>query len=257
MSPFAVVLVLSTGSFLLGLLASVATLRSRFLAARRIQRRPRARDVLREHLPLILLNFGLVELGVILGFPTLEERFLVDTDRSLAWVAAQFLVVYLLDDLYQYWAHRAMHEVKPIFRLVHRIHHRAKEPFPLDYLYVHPLENAIGSLGVVLVMLVMGPLEVRTFYLWVLAKNLHLAVLHSGIRSSGFRLVPFLSHSEHHERHHSGPGFRCNYAQNFTYLDRLFGTDDPASRRSSVLGSLRRSAIRRLRALAPSMERRA
>lgn len=257
MSPFVTVLVLSTGSFLLSLLASVATLRSPILARRRIARRPRREGVLREHLPLILLNFAIVELAVLLGFRTMERRFLVDTDRSLAFVAGQFLLVYLLDDLYQYWAHRAMHEVKPLFRLVHRVHHQAKEPFPLDYLYVHPLENAIGSLGVLLVMLVLGTLEVRTFYLWVLAKNLHLAALHSGLRSSGFRLVPLLSYTEHHERHHAGPGFRCNYAQNLTYLDRLFGTDDPATRRSSLPFALLRRAAQRVRGSLPSMEERA
>jgi methylsterol monooxygenase len=211
---------------------------------------------LRTRLPTILLNFAFVELGVLFGFGLLQKHFLVETRRGFLYVAFELLVANVIDDFYQYWAHRAMHEWKPLFKRVHKFHHRVREPLPVDFLYVHPIESLIGSLGILFTLVVMRHIELRTFYIWSALKTLHVAALHSGIRGP-FALLPFVTHPEHHERHHAGPGIRCNYAQGFTYLDRIFGTDDPASRRRSIVGLGLERALARLpcASCAPSLEK--
>ena len=105
---------------------------------------------------------------------------------------------------------------------VHKVHHRAFAPFPLEYIYVHPLEWMFGALAIPVGL---GCISRQWFNLrsrilglriW---RNFHEIDIHSGLRSSLGTLIPFYGTNEHHDRqyekdprklcldvYHLGPG---------------------------------------------------
>ena len=62
-------------------------------------------------------------------------------------VLLQLIVVLLIDDFYFYCFHRLLHKSDFLFKKIHKIHHRARNPFPSDYLYEHPLEWLDWTVG--------------------------------------------------------------------------------------------------------------
>ena len=112
-----------------------------------------------------------------------------------------------------------------MLRHVHSIHHRATTPFPLEYLYAHPLEWMLGMIGVgigfALILIVM-PINVYAIWIFGLLRNLHEIHIHSDLELPFFSNVPFLSKTKHHDDHHSK--LAGNYASTFNWMDRIFKT---------------------------------
>ena len=152
--------------------------------------------------------------------------YIFDTAKPSAWlIIFQVLFIFVVDDAWFYFMHRFMHENKFLLRKIHFIHHRAITPFPLEYIYVHPLEWFIGSfgsfLGIILLMFLM-PVNVYAFWVYGALRNLHEIDIHSDLRSPIASRLPFMSATEHHDLHHSK--VKGNYASTFNIWDRVFGT---------------------------------
>jgi sterol desaturase/sphingolipid hydroxylase (fatty acid hydroxylase superfamily) len=181
--------------------------------------------ILFQRLPLILLN-----LTVLAGLTTVSLYFFADTvfETSLpVWwlIPVQVVFIFIIDDAWFYFAHRLMHENKFLLRKIHSIHHQAITPFPLEYIYVHPLEWMIGSvgsfLGLIALMMIM-PVNIYAFWVYGIIRNLHEVEIHSDLRSPISKYIPFLNPTESHDLHHSK--VKGNYASMFTIWDRVFGT---------------------------------
>ena len=135
----------------------------------------------------------------------------------------EVLFVLTIDDIFFYVLHRMMHENKYIYRKIHKIHHRANAPIPIDYIYVHPLEWSSGMIGPFIGMLLIGGISIYSFWIYLIVRNLHEIHIHSGIKTSWFKfLIPFYGDNEHHDLHHAKRD--GNYASTFILWDKIMGT---------------------------------
>ncbi|HYV49408.1 MAG TPA: sterol desaturase family protein [Myxococcaceae bacterium] len=146
--------------------------------------------------------------------------------RSPAVFAAVFLLMLVLDDAYFYAYHRALHQVPFLYRTIHRIHHRAYAPVPLDYIYVHPLEWALGAIGIVIGLLAthlwLGRIPILPFLAYNLFRNVRELIIHSGLPSGVLRHLKVLGLTEHHDLHHAR--LQGNYGSMLHLWDMLFRT---------------------------------
>ena len=149
------------------------------------------------------------------------------TTPTVGVLLGQVLLIIVIDDAWFYGWHRLMHEHKGLYRRIHKIHHRAYAPLPIEYIYVHPLEWMVGGIGpfvgLILVHTVWGAIPAWTLWAYLLVRNLHELDIHSGIKSWIGLHLPLYAPAEHHDLHHAKPG-KGNYASTFTLWDKLFKT---------------------------------
>lgn len=182
---------------------------------------------------------------------TLNYRHI--SDRGWGYFAFSILLMILLHDAYFYWTHRFLH-LKPVFKVVHRVHHESLNPSPWAAFSFHPLE-AVVSFGILPLIIFTIPFHVtaiQIFLIYMTALNV--------LGHLGYEFFPrgFTKHwlsgwyvtSTHHNLHHSRT--HCNYGLYFMWWDRWFGTnhadyhrvfDDVASRTAPRTGA----EVRRIR----------
>jgi sterol desaturase/sphingolipid hydroxylase (fatty acid hydroxylase superfamily) len=215
-----VLLLITTNS--IGLIYSLLVLKTKLFAKYRIQSKAYKPRIFSERMPLYLFNFFMLLLFAGVGTYFLYDFFEVSS-FSLLVILFQVLFAFIIDDLYFYFMHRWMHENKFILRKIHSIHHRATTPFPLEYLYGHPLEWIMGMFGVVfgfgLILLVM-PINIYAFWLFGALRNLHEIHIHSDLKLPVISKIPFISETRHHDDHHAK--LTGNYSSTFTWMDRIF-----------------------------------
>ena len=79
-----------------------------------------------------------------------------------------------------------MHENKYVYKKIHKIHHRANSPIPIDYIYVHPLEWIMGYFGPFLAIFLISifcPVSIVAFWMYQIIRNIHELDVHSGFKS--------------------------------------------------------------------------
>jgi methylsterol monooxygenase len=198
-------------------------------AKQRSRARRRKKGSYRRNIPLIALNlvgaYGLTGLGMYyLHDLFINESFFGYTIPLALQVAVEATVVLIVDDFYFYFLHRWMHTNPYIYRKIHRIHHRNRQPTPMEYIYTHPLEWLMGMGGLTLAFLLLGGIAFETFIVYLVIRTVHEFSIHSGLPSSPIvKLIPFYGSNQHHEIHHKK--FDCNYAATFTIWDKIFGTE--------------------------------
>ena len=226
-------------------LLSYLILYTDIFASRRIQGQRYRAGVFRSRLPLITFNLGLLMVLSYLGLSLFEESFsweLAPTSAgTVLMLLIQFAALVIVDDAYFYFFHRTLHERARLYQKVHKIHHHAFAPLPLEYIYVHPLEWMVGAggipVGLALIYSFQGEISVWAFWFFALWRNLHEIDIHSGLSSNWSLSIPFLGTTEHHDLHHM-KNSKGNYSSTFTYLDRLMGTTlTPRSQRKSKGGT--------------------
>lgn len=196
----------------------------------KIQRQyPQNKHVLREirYSFLTIVIFGLVILGVNYasgkGYTRVYHHI---SDYGWPYYFASIMLMILLHDTYFYWTHRAMHW-KPLFKIVHKVHHYSTNPTPFAAYAFHPVEALVevGIIPLIAFTMSFHPSAILIFTLYSLFLNVmgHL----------GFELFPkgFASHkffkwhntSTHHNMHHRL--VKCNYGLYFNIWDRLMNTN--------------------------------
>jgi sterol desaturase/sphingolipid hydroxylase (fatty acid hydroxylase superfamily) len=215
-----VLLLITTNS--IGLIYSLLVLKTKLFAKYRIQSKAYKTGIFSERMPLYLFNFFTLLLFAGLGTYFLYDFFEVSI-FSIPVILFQVIFAFIIDDLYFYFMHRWMHENKFILRKIHSIHHRATTPFPLEYLYGHPLEWIMGMFGVVLgfgLILLVMPINIYAFWLFGALRNLHEIHIHSDLKLPFISKIPFISETRHHDDHHAK--LTGNYSSTFTWMDRIF-----------------------------------
>ena len=167
---------------------------------------------------------SVLSISMVYGLTYLLYAFLFYEEGASPWrmllEGAGILVTY---DFAYYLVHRyPFHQWGPLKR-VHAVHHTVRYPTAYDSLYMHPLENAIGLVLLMLCTLLVGPVSIYSFAgVFVVYSFLNI-LNHTGLDLPFF---PFrtLSHlARKHDRHHvsmrSG-----NYASITPLFDLLFGT---------------------------------
>ncbi len=176
------------------------------------------------HTYLFVFNVCTLIFFVFIGFYFFKD-YIIDLDTSFSYLNlfAQLFIILIFDDTFFYFLHRLMHENKYIYKKIHKIHHRANSPIPIDYLYVHPLEWMSGFIGPFIGILLLGGVSIYAFWLYLIVRNFHELDIHSGLKSSFLnRSLPFSGTNEHHDLHHAKRD--GNYSSTFTLWDTIFRT---------------------------------
>ena len=193
-----------------------------FRKNKKIQNKTNGLNVLIDRTPLVLFNISILIILNSIGLYFFKDYFIKDHSSFLITLG-EVLFVLTIDDIFFYVLHRTMHENKYIYRKIHKIHHRANAPIPIDYIYVHPLEWSSGMIGPFIGMLLMGGISIYSFWLYLIIRNFHEIHIHSGIKTSFIKyLVPFYGDNEHHDLHHAKRD--GNYSSTFILWDKIMGT---------------------------------
>ncbi len=137
-------------------------------------------------------------------------------------LVGEVLAILLLYDLLYYWMHRGFHR-PPLMRLVHRTHHKVRNPTAADGLYLDPWDNAAGLSVFFLSVLIVGPISTTTFltavFVYITINNIN----HTGI-GLPHPIFKLTNHwARKHDLHHGvNPG--SNYGTIFPIWDKMFGT---------------------------------
>jgi lathosterol oxidase len=190
---------------------------------------PQRRDLRRE------LVYSLSSLAVFAGVAAVVLAAVVSghaeiyTDpraHGLPWLVLSLPAVVLWHDFYFYWTHRLMH-TRWLFRRVHGVHHRSRNPSPWAAYSFHPLEALING-SVTLLALLVVPLHVGVLFAIALHEIARNTINHASIEPlpRGFvrhRFWGLFTTTTHHHLHHETA--RGNYGLWFTWWDRWCGTE--------------------------------
>jgi len=213
-------LLLSINSY--GFIYSYLITGKSFLLNQRIQSKTNSFQVLKNRTPLVLFNVFILIILNVIGLYFFKSYYIKEY-ISVVVVFLEVLFILIVDDFFFYILHRGMHENKYIYKTIHKIHHRANTPIPIDYIYVHPLEWMSGMIGPFLGMFLIGGISIYSFWLYLIIRNFHEIHIHSGVKSSNINyIIPFYGNNEHHDVHHSQRD--GNYSSTFIFWDKLLKT---------------------------------
>ena len=219
---YTIVLLICTNLF--GLIYSMLVLYTPIFKKFSIQKKPYVKGVFSKRMPLYLFNITLLltisGVGAYFGFGFLKQEV------SIGIIIFQVIFAFVIDDIFFYFYHRWLHENKYMLKTVHSIHHRATKPFPLEYLYAHPIEWMLGMIGAFLgfaILLIFMPVNIYAFWIFGGLRNLHEIHIHSDLELPVSSKIPLLSKTKHHDDHHAK--LTGNYSSTFVWMDRLFKTN--------------------------------
>ncbi|KAJ7735136.1 C4-methyl sterol oxidase [Mycena maculata] len=154
---------------------------------------------------------------------------------SLREMALQVAFFFVYEHTFHHFADRADHHAiqralhyRPLYRHIHKIHHKYAAPFGLAPEYAHPLEVAVLGTGVMtgplLYCYFTSNLHILAFYVWMTFRLFQAIDAHSDFPWSLQHIIPFGGGAEHHDFHHMA--FMNSFGASFRWWDRIFGTDD-------------------------------
>ena len=141
-------------------------------------------------------------------------------EDELRWGAelANFLVHVIVIDVWFYWTHRVLHW-GPLYKHIHKLHHRFKAPTAVACMYAHPLEFCFGNaMGMQL-----GP-ALTNCHPYAAAFWMSFGLISTSMSHSGYRAFGAADHDAHHEF------FDYNFGAGGA-MDYLFGTRFAGSER--------------------------
>ena len=199
-----------------------------FFKARRIQ--PRGFKWITFRNEAIFAVINLVITGFTLGLlkTWLTNAGVIRFDHAPAswWVIVlEYALYFALFDTYFYWLHRWMHN-EPIYRWVHKLHHRSTSPNLLTTLSVSPLESLING-GFVPLFLAVFTLHDASVALITPTNIIMGLYVHSGYEfmprwwNKSWATKWFIT-ATFHDQHHRY--FVGNFGGYTTVWDRLCGT---------------------------------
>ena len=149
-------------------------------------------------------------------------------------IAAHVALYWLLGDFIHYWVHRLEHRWAPLWA-IHSVHHSQEEMTFVSTFRMHPLEQLLNNVIMVVPLLIIG-VPTTSWFLLVIALQVFDGAQHSALNFTyGRAYFIFVSprfHALHHSkdpRHYNG-----NYAKILSLWDFLFGTGILAERPSQL-----------------------
>jgi methylsterol monooxygenase len=180
---------------------------------------------------MVLFSHFTVELPQIWLFHPMCVYFGMQTGVPFpTWtkMAYQIAIFFIMEDAWHYWFHRAFHW-GPLYKYVHKIHHKYSAPFGLAAEYASPIEVMALGLGTVgspiLWVAITKDLHILTVYIWIVLRLFQAIDAHSGYEFpwSLHHFLPFWAGAEHHDVHHER--FIGNYASSFRWWDYMLDTE--------------------------------
>ncbi|MCY1057511.1 sterol desaturase family protein [Nannocystis sp. SCPEA4] len=158
-----------------------------------------------------------------------EPLFVGVGDRTVR-TALEVGVGLVIFELVGYAYHRLAHAVPWLWRL-HAVHHSSERMDWLASFRQHPLEIVLMTLAQNAALVLLGvPLGAHALVL--LALRVNTVFVHADLELPRSRAMKWLSEllatPAFHHRHHQCDGAPRNFSTVFPWIDRLFGTHDPA-----------------------------
>ena len=167
-----------------------------------------------------LLYFSISVVGPLFWDAAIAEHTLFDASRLPLW--AQIIGGFLLLELGVYVWHRTMHNVEPLWRHLHQMHHSSERIDIWSAFWFHPLDMVgwtllsslvlVGGFGISLDAAI--PISLFSTFLAMFQ--------HSNIRTPRW-LGYVIARPENHAAHHERGVHAYNYG-NISWFDMLFGT---------------------------------
>ncbi|CAN1329182.1 Methylsterol monooxygenase 2-2, partial [Linum perenne] len=217
------------GVFFLSGLPCIFLERSGWLSKYKIQPKHNSPEAQEKCITRLLMYHFCVNLPVVLlSYPVFKHMGMESSLPLPSWrvVLPQIMFFFILEDFVFYWGHRILH-TKWLYKHVHSVHHEFATPFGLTSEYAHPAEILFLGFATIIGPAITGP-HLSTLWLWVTLRVLETVEVHSGFHFpwSLSNFLPLYGGADFHDYHHrllytkSG-----NYSSTFTYMDRIFGTD--------------------------------
>lgn len=175
-------------------------------------------------LACVVLNVGVS----VVGWSLWQAGFISVGTAGPVRNTVDCLVMILGMDFGMYVFHRVAH-VPPVYRVLHRFHHRHEVTNPLSLFVLHPFE-VIGFGGLMIVFLMCYSMSLDGLLAYLGLNVLFGTLGHSGVEPfpdwwntiPGLRLI---GTSTFHAGHHDSPSYNFGF---YTLIwDKLFGTLDP------------------------------
>ena len=199
------------------------------LAHRLIDQWPSRADMRRElaYSFLAMLVFAGLSVAVVAGmFGGHITLYRDPAEYGWLWLVVSFPLLLIWQDVYFYVTHRLLH-TRWLFRHVHGVHHRSRQPSPWAAYAFHPVEALVNGLVTPLALCVV-PLHGGVLFAAVLHQIIRNTHGHAAVEimPAGFTrhaLGRFFTTTTHHHLHHETA--RGNYGLWFTWWDRWLGTE--------------------------------
>lgn len=238
-----------------GVYLVINLLLARRLAPRKIRDKPvPAGQILREIRASLRTVLIFAATGTSIAFGARAGLMTIYPDVAaygLAYFLFSTALLIILHDAWFYWTHRALH-YPPLFRRMHRLHHRSHQPTAFTSYSFDVGEAVINAVYLPLVLLIV-PAHPIALFIFVSHMMLRNALGHCGVEvfpanRHGRPLFDWLSTVTHHDLHHAHAGY--NLGLYFTWWDRMMGTEHPryhaefarvsrpASKRAMQIGGL-------------------
>jgi 4-alpha-methyl-delta7-sterol-4alpha-methyl oxidase len=174
-----------------------------------------------------LITHNILLLGIVCLLWPLARNFGVHAGEMPPWylIILQILLFLYVDDFLTYWAHKSLHKGW-LYKNVHSIHHRVRNPSAMDNSYFHWIEYLmIVSTGQLLPVL-MGA-NIYVIWIWLFIRIWQSVLGHCGYEFpwNPLRLIPLYEGSDYHYFHHIDK--RGNMSGILPYLDRIWGDVAP------------------------------
>lgn len=223
---------------------------------RRIQQNRRGEKRMRQEIRQSVLSLLVTAGCLALGLYSRHMGWTFVAPLELSWwsVPAMFIVSVIAYDTWFYWAHRFMH-TKLMYRF-HAEHHRSVAPTVWST-YNDSLVDAFVMQSYYLWVLFVLPIPMEVLIAHRLWDHFNGTIGHSGFEfwaSPGTRMPSPMVCVTFHDQHHSR--FRYNYANFFSFWDRVMGTVDPrydeAVKEFESLGARKADGSKKDRAVSPA-----
>ena len=157
--------------------------------------------------------------GVLRGRTKLTS---MDEDLHLPTALVHFALHGVIIDIWFFSTHMALHW-PPLYRAVHKFHHRFKAPTAVACMYANPVEFCAGNVAGVVLGPALTNCHPYSAAFWFAFSLISTSMTHSGYRFFG---------ADDHDRHHEH--FDCNFGVG-VFMDRLCGTTFGATRATKKL----------------------
>ena len=208
---------------------AIGTLFQGYFAARKIQ--PRGFKLKQFGFEAMVAVISIAISGPIIGGLTAywtKIGWISVSNEQVSWwmVAIEYVAYFLMFDTWFYWLHRWMHN-EPMYKWIHKLHHKSTSPNLLTTLSVNPLESFING-GFVPIFLAVFPWTHQQAVALIVPTNIIMGLyVHSGYEfmprwwnrtwlSKWFITATF---HDHHHRYFTG-----NFGGYTTIWDRICGT---------------------------------
>lgn len=214
----------------LGMWGLLHGLLRRRLSHRLIAQWPSNTDIRREigYSLSTLVIFSAMGLVVLAGFQAGQITIYFRPSKfGWTWTLLSLPAMIVWHDFYFYWTHRLLH-TRWLFRRVHGVHHRSRNPSPWAAYAFHPLEALVNSLVTPLALCVV-PLHGLVIFVFSIHQIVRNAHGHAAVETmpQGFAQHwlggRFTTTTHHHLHHETSKG---NYGLWFTWWDRWMGTEN-------------------------------